>query len=246
MKMKWIACVIGLSVSTAWAAPAPTPVTAPAATQPAAPKVQALATDEDKVSYSIGVDLGKHLKRQGITINPTVFAQGINDGIADGATLLTEQEMKDVLNDFQKKIMAKRVEEMDKQSDANKAVGASFLKDNKAKAGVVTLPSGLQYKIITAGKGAKPGKDDTVTVDYTGHLINGTVFDSTDKAGKPATFKVSQVIPGWTEALQLMPVGSTWELYIPAELAYGSRNVGGMIGPNETLIFNVHLIDAKK
>lgn len=247
MKMKWIACVIGLSVSTGWAAaPAPAAATAPAATMPATTKAPAFANDEDKVSYSIGVDLGKHLKRQGITINPTVFAQGINDGIADGATLLTEQEMKDVLNDFQKKIMAKRVAEMDKQSEANKAVGAAFLKDNKAKAGVVTLPSGLQYKIITAGTGAKPGKEDTVTVEYAGHLINGTVFDSTEKAGKPATFKVSQVIPGWTEALQLMPVGSTWELYIPAELAYGSRNVGGMIGPNETLIFNVHLIEAKK
>ncbi len=248
MKMKWIACVIGLSVSSAWAAPA---AQAPAATTPAATtgamtKAPAFATDEDKVSYSIGVDLGKHLQRQGITINASVFAKGIDDGIKGGATVLTEQEMKDVLNDFQKKIMAKRVAEMDKQAEANKAVGVAFLKDNKAKAGVVTLPSGLQYKIVTAGKGAKPGKDDTVTVEYTGRLINGTVFDSTEKTGKPATFKVSQVIPGWTEALQLMPVGSTWELYIPAELAYGSRNVGGMIGPNETLVFNVHLIDAKK
>lgn len=231
MKMKWIACVIGLSVSSAWAADTAAP---------------ALKTDEDKVSYSIGVDLGKHLKRQGITINPDFFAKGIEDGLQGNTTLLNDEEMKTVLTDFQKKMMAKRVAEMDKQAETNKAAGTAFLKENKAKAGVVTLPSGLQYKIITEGKGAKPGKEDTVTVEYTGRLINGTVFDSTEKSGKPATFKVSQVIPGWTEALQLMPAGSTWELYIPAELAYGSRNVGGMIGPNETLIFNVHLIDAKK
>ena len=104
----------------------------------------------------------------------------------------------------------------------------------------------MQYKIITPGKGAKPAKEDEVTVEYTGKLIDGTVFDSTDKAGKPATFKVTQVIPGWTEALQLMPAGSTWEIYVPANLAYGARNVGGPIGPNETLIFNVHLISVKK
>ena|SRR3990167_4215633 len=231
MKMKWIAGVVSLMVSTAWAAETSTSV---------------LSTDEDKVSYSIGTDLGKHLKQQGIAINPGFFVKGVEDGIAGGPKLLSEQDMKDVLNDFQKKMMAKRVAEMDKQASENKVAGDAFLAANKAKQGVVSLPSGLQYKIITASTGVKPGKDDTVTVDYTGHLINGTVFDSTEKAGKPATFKVSQVIPGWTEALQLMPVGSTWELYIPASLAYGARNVGGSIGPNETLIFNVHLIEAKK
>ncbi len=230
MKMKWIAYIVSLTVSTAWAADTTSPLT----------------TDEDKISYSIGVDLGKHLQRQGISINPAAFEKGINDGIKGGPFLLSEEESKNVLNEFQKQLMAKRVAEMDKKGEANKAAGDAFLKANKAKAGVVTLPSGLQYKILTDAKGAKPSKDDTVTVEYTGRLINGTVFDSTEKAGKPATFKVSQVIPGWTEALQLMPVGSTWELYIPANLAYGARNVGDMIGPNETLIFNVHLIDTKK
>ena len=122
----------------------------------------------------------------------------------------------------------------------------TFLKENKSKPGVVSLPSGLQYKIVTAGTGVKPTKEDTVTVEYTGRLLNGDVFDSTEKAGKPVSFKLTQVIPGWTEALQLMPAGSTWEVYIPSKLAYGSRNVGGAIGPNETLIFNVHLIDVKK
>ena len=154
--------------------------------------------------------------------------------------------MKDTLSKFQKDLMAKHAAQFDKQASENKAKGDAFLLANKAKAGVATLASGLQYKIITPGNGAKPAKEDEVTVEYTGKLIDGTVFDSTDKAGKPATFKVSQVIPGWTEALQLMPAGSTWEIYVPANLAYGARNVGGPIGPNETLIFNVHLISVKK
>ncbi len=225
--------VVSLMASAAWSADSSAP---------------ALTTDEDKVSYSIGTDLGKHLQRQGISINSAVFTRGIEDGMKGGPLLLTDEEMKNVLNDFQKKMMAKRAEEMGKQAQENKVKGDAFLASNKTKPGVVTLPSGLQYKIITAGKGAKPTKDDTVTVDYTGKLINGTVFDSSEKMGKPATFKVTQVIPGWTEALQLMPVGSTWELVIPANLAYGERSVGGAIGPNETLIFNVHLIsvEAKK
>jgi FKBP-type peptidyl-prolyl cis-trans isomerase FklB len=120
------------------------------------------------------------------------------------------------------------------------------MSQNKAKEGIVSLPSGLQYKIIQTGTGAKPAKDDTVTVEYTGKLIDGQVFDSTEKTGKPATFKVSQVIPGWTEALQLMPAGSIWDVYVPAGLAYGPRSVGGPIGPNETLIFKIHLISVKK
>jgi FKBP-type peptidyl-prolyl cis-trans isomerase FklB len=163
-----------------------------------------------------------------------------------GTLLLTEQQMKDVLNKFQKDLMAKRTAEFNKKSEENKTKGDAFLIQNKAKSGVVTLADGLQYKIITTGKGAKPTKEDTVTVEYKGQLINGEVFDSTEKSGKPATFKLSQVIPGWTEALQLMTAGSTWEIYVPANLAYGSRSVGGPIGPNETLIFNIHLISVKK
>ncbi len=208
--------------------------------------VPALSTDLDKLSYSVGIDLGKNLKRQGIEINPVVMAKGIEDGMSGGKLLLTEQQMKDTLSKFQKDLMAKHAAQFDKQASANKAKGEEFLSQNKAKPGVVTLASGLQYKIITQGKGTKPAKEDEVTVEYTGKLIDGTVFDSTSKSGKPATFKVSQVIPGWTEALQLMPAGSTWEVYVPANLAYGTRNVGGPIGPNETLVFNVHLISVKK
>lgn len=206
----------------------------------------ALATDMDKLSYSIGSDLGKNFKRQGIEVNAVTMAKGIQDGMSGGTLLMTEQQMKDTLTKFQKDLMAKRTAEFNKKSTENKSKGEKFLKENKAKPGVVTLADGLQYKIITAGKGDKPTKEDTVTVEYKGRLISGEVFDSTEKTGKPATFKLSQVIPGWTEALQLMPAGSTWEVYVPAALAYGSRNVGGPIGPDETLIFNIHLISIKK
>ncbi len=229
MKMKLVAAAMTLAMSTAIAA-TDTP----------------LNTDVDKLSYSIGSDLGKNFKRQGIDVNPTVMAKGIQDGMGDAPLLLTEQQMKDVLTKFQKELMAKRTADFNKKAEDNKAKGEAFLSQNKAKKGVVSLPDGLQYKIITAGKGAKPAKDDTVTVEYTGKLIGGEVFDSTEKSGKPASFKLSQVIPGWTEALQLMPAGSTWEIYVPANLAYGSRSVGGPIGPNETLIFNIHLISVKK
>jgi len=212
----------------------------------AASDVSVLKTNADKLSYSIGSDLGKNFKRQSIEINPAIMAKGITDAMGNDKSLMTDEQMKEVLAQFQKDVMAKRNAEFSKKSTENKAIGDKFLSENKAKSGVVALPSGLQYKIIKNGSGAKPSKEDMVTVEYTGHLINGEVFDSTAKTGKPASFKLSQVIPGWTEALQLMPAGSTWEIYVPATLAYGDRNVGGPIGPNETLIFNIHLISVKK
>ncbi len=231
MKMnRVVALTMGFAMSTTFAATNAVP----------------LSSTVDKISYSIGVDLGKNIKNQGIEMSPAVLAQGIQDGMNGAALRLTEQEMKDVLSTFQKELMAKRTAQFDKSSLDNKTKGETFLAENKLKAGVVTLPSGLQYKILTAGTGAKPAKDSSVTVDYTGKLINGTVFDSSEKAGKPATFKLSQVIAGWTEALSLMPVGSTWELYVPANLAYGERSMGGVIGPNETLVFNVHLLSINK
>ena len=230
MKMKLVVVAMSLVMSTTFAAT----------------DVQAPKTEMDKLSYSIGTDLGKNFKKQGIEINPGMMAKGIQDGMTGGTLLLTEQQMKDVLNQFQKELMAKRTTEFNKKSEENKAKGDAFLSQNKSKPGVVTLADGLQYKIIQSASGAKPTKEDTVTVEYTGKMINGEVFDSTEKTGKPATFKLSQVIPGWTEALQLMPAGSTWEIYVPANLAYGSRSVGGPIGPNETLIFNIHLISVKK
>lgn len=205
-----------------------------------------LSSDVDKLSYSIGADLGRNFSKQGIEVNPMVMQQGIQDGLKGSQLLLTDDQMKDVLNKFQRDLMAKRQADFNKVAEENKAQGEKFLSENKGKAGIVALPSGLQYKVIQQGKGPKPSKDDTVTVEYTGKLINGQVFDSSEKAGKPATFKVSQVIPGWTEALQLMNSGSTWEVYIPSALAYGPRSVGGPIGPNETLIFQIHLVSVAK
>lgn len=230
MKMKLVAAaVMGLAMSSSFAADA-----------------TSLNTDIQKLSYSIGVDLGKNIKKQGIDIDVPAMAKGIEDAMSGAQLQMTDEQMKSTLMQFQKDLMAKRTAQFEKKAEDNKKAGEDFLNANKLKEGVVALASGLQYKIITPGTGPKPTKTDTVTVEYTGHLINGEVFDSTDKTGKPATFQVTQVIPGWTEALQLMPVGSTWELYIPSNLAYGSRNVGGMIGPNETLIFTVHLISIDK
>jgi len=228
MKIKLVAVALGLVMSTSINA------------------ADALKSDLDKLSYSIGTDLGKNFKSQGIEVNPTVLADGIKDGMSGANLKLTDDQMKDVLTKFQKDLMEKRTAEFNKKAEENKVKGEAFLAKNKSKEGVVTLPSGLQYKIVKNGTGAKPSKDDNVTVEYKGTLMSGEVFDSTEKTGKPATFKLSQVIPGWTEALQLMPVGSTWEIYVPSNLAYGQRSVGGPIGPNETLIFNIHLISAKK
>ncbi len=230
MKIKLLAAAaMGVAFSTAMAASNSTPLT----------------NEIDKLSYSIGADLGKNFKQQGIDINPDAMAKGMQDGMS-GKLQMTDEQMKEVLTNFQKNLMAKRTEAHQKKAMENKAKGENFLKENKAREGIVTLPSGLQYKVLEKGTGAKPSKDDSVTVEYTGRLIDGKVFDSTEKTGKPATFKVSQVIPGWTEALQLMPAGSTWEIFVPANLAYGERSVGGPIGPNETLIFKIHLISVDK
>lgn len=212
----------------------------------AAASTTQLSTETDKLSYTIGVDLGKNLKKQDIAINAEAMTKGLQDGLANGPYTLTEPQMKEVLVAFQKRLLEKQTEAFNKRAQENKVNGETFLAENKSKPGIVTLPSGLQYKIIQKGDGAKPKATDTVTVEYTGRLINGTIFDSTSKSGKPATFQVSQVIPGWTEILQLMPAGSTWEVYIPANMAYGTRSVGGPIGPNETLIFNIHLLSVNK
>jgi FKBP-type peptidyl-prolyl cis-trans isomerase FklB len=231
MKMKLVAiAAMGLAMSTAMAAN----------------DAVTLNSDMDKLSYSIGADLGKNFKKQNIEISPDAMAKGLKDGMSGSNLMLTEEQMKESMNKFQKDLMAKRDAEFNKIAESNKTKSEAFLNQNKTKEGVVVLPSGLQYKIVQAGTGAKPGKEDTVTVDYTGTLVDGQVFDSSEKTGKPATFKVSQVIPGWTEILQLMPAGSTWEVFVPASLAYGSRSAGGPIGPNQALVFKIHLIDVKK
>lgn len=205
-----------------------------------------LSSDKDKLSYTIGADIGSNFRAQGIAVNPQVFLNGLEDGLNGKQLQMTEKEMQEVLKRFQSDMMAKKMSEFKEMSAKNKKEGEEFLAANKKKPGVVTLPDGLQYKVLKTGTGSKPGKDDSVTVEYAGRLINGQVFDSTEKSGKPITFKVTQVIPGWTEALQLMNAGSEWEVYIPSALAYGEKGVGGPIGPNETLIFKIKLISVTK
>ena len=194
-----------------------------------------LKTDKDKASYAIGMSFGTSLREQSIEVEPNILMRGMKDALADSKTLLTEDEMKAVITRVKADARKKQEEKMAKE-------GQAFLDANKTKDGVVPLPSGLQYKILQAGTGPKPTTTDSVVCNYRGTLINGKEFDSSYKRGQPATFPVSGVIKGWTEALQLMPVGSKWQLFVPSELAYGGRGAGGDIGPNATLIFEVELI----
>jgi FKBP-type peptidyl-prolyl cis-trans isomerase FklB len=198
-----------------------------------------LKTDQDKVSYSMGVDMGRNLQKQGIEVNPDVLLNGIKDGMAGGAAVkMTDEEMQATMHAFIQNVMQKK-------SDDNKKKGDQFLAENKKKDGWQSTTSGLQYKVITTGTGAKPAATDTVVVNYRGTLIDGTEFDSTYKRNEPAEFPVNQVIPGWTEALQLMPVGSKWDLVIPSNLAYGENGPPG-IGANSVLQFEVELLNIKK
>tara|TARA_B100000989_G_scaffold295871_1_gene277824 strand:- start:4436 stop:5152 length:717 start_codon:yes stop_codon:yes gene_type:complete len=205
-----------------------------------------LKTQQDKISYTIGVDMGENLKAQSLDINADLLARGIKDGMSGENMLMTKDEMQNTLVKFQKEFIAQQAKKIQEEGAKNQKAGEKFLADNKKKPGVKTLPSGLQYKVLTPGNGQVPTDDDSVTVEYEGKTLDGTVFDSTYTRGKPATFKVSQMIPGWQEALQSMKSGSTWMVYIPPKLAYGARGLGGPIGPNETLIFKVHLISVAK
>ena len=199
-----------------------------------------LKDQKDKVSYSIGLQIGFNLSRQKVDISPEVLASGIKDALA-GKPQLNPDQIKEVMATFEKDMEQKQKQAGDK----NKAEGAKFLEENKKKEGVKTTASGLQYKVVKDGSGAQPKATDTVTVNYRGTLINGTEFDSSYKRGQPATFPVNGVIKGWTEALQLMKVGSKYQLWIPSNLAYGERSVNPELGPNATLIFEVELMDAK-
>lgn len=201
-----------------------------------------LTTHKDSVSYSIGLDIGKNFKRQNIDIDHKILSQAIGDILSGTQPALTEEQAQQVMTTFQQEMMAKREEENKIKGEKNKTDGATFLEENKKKPGVITLPSGLQYEVITMGSGAKPKETQTVTVNYRGTLLDGTEFDSSIKRGQPATFPVNGVIKGWTEALQLMPMGSKWKLFIPADLAYGEQGAGGVIPPNATLIFEVELV----
>ena len=206
---------------------------------------QGLTTEKEKLSYSMGFATGAQMKRQSIEIDAAAFAKGVSDAVAGSQPLLTEQEIQEALMKFQKDLAAKQAERTKELGEKNKKEGEAFLAENAKKEGVKTLPSGLQYKVISEGKGKKPKDTDTITANYRGALIDGTEFDSSYKRGQPATFSVKGVIKGWTEALQLMSEGSKWMLFIPSSLAYGERGAGAQIGPNATLIFEVELISIK-
>jgi FKBP-type peptidyl-prolyl cis-trans isomerase FklB len=204
-----------------------------------------LKTDKDKFSYALGMNFGKNFRQQGLELDPAVFAKAFAQSFSGGQTAITDQEMQAVLTAAAQEIRKKQAALQEEKGAAAQKEGEAFLAANKTKEGVVALPSGLQYKILKAGTGEKPTLDDTVACNYKGTLINGTEFDASEKHGGPATFPVKGVIAGWTEALQLMPVGSKWQLFVPSNLAYGPQGPGD-IGPNATLIFEVELVSIQK
>ena len=201
-----------------------------------------LKTQQDKSSYALGMNLGRNLRKQSVVVEPDVVVRGLKDALAGGKTLLTDDEAQAAVVALQNDVRARQQEKMQQLGEKNKKDGDAFLAANAGKEGVVTLPSGLQYKILTPGTGPKPAAADSVVCNYRGTLIDGTEFDSSYKHGQPLTFQVGKVIKGWTEALQLMPVGSKWQLFIPPQLGYGERGAGADIGPNATLIFEVELL----
>jgi len=203
--------------------------------------VKKLETDEQKTSYSFGLVFGKQLQADMPDIQVNEFLQGIRDGYTDGEALLTEEQAHQVLMDYQAAQREQFMKEREQLAAENQKAGEEFLKKNLKNKGVKQTDSGLQYKVITEGKGKRPTADDSVTVHYTGKLIDGTVFDSSVERGEPLTFPLKGVIPGWTEGLQLMKEGSKWELYIPSELAYGKAG-NPVIEPNQTLVFEVELL----
>src|SRR5271155_5153466 len=216
----------------------------------AAPLV--LKTDKDKESYAIGLNIGKSIHRDGVDVDPNILLRGMKDALSDGKPALTDDEAKAVMTSLQTRLRKQQAEKAQvaaeaakKVGEANKVTGDAFLAENKTKDGVVTLPSGLQYKILTEGTGPKPTATDTVVCNYKGTLLDNTEFDSSYKRNQPLTIPVGGVIKGWTEALQLMPVGSKWQLFIPSDLAYGPT-AKGPIPPNSTLIFEVELLSIQE
>lgn len=194
----------------------------------------------EKVSYALGLSIGNNFQNSGIKdLNVEDFVKGLTDVLNDVKPAISYDEAKQVINDYFLKLQKEKLE-------INKKAGEEFLQINRGRAGVVELPSGLQYQVLKMGDGPKPAATDKVKCHYHGTLINGMVFDSSVERGKPAVFGVNQVIPGWVEALQLMPVGSKWRLFIPSNLAYGEHGAGEMIEPNSTLIFDVELLDIVK
>jgi len=205
----------------------------------------ALKTLKEKVSYCIGLNMGKSMKQEQVDIDLDILFRGLKDALSDAKPALTDAEITEALATFQKEMTTKQADRLKDAADKNKKEGDAFLAENGKKEGVKTLPSGLQYKVIKAGTGKTPKATDTVVTHYRGTLLDGTEFDSSIKRAEPATFVVNEVIPGWTEALQLMKVGDKWQLFLPTALGYGDRGAGRAIGPNATLVFEVELLEIK-
>jgi FKBP-type peptidyl-prolyl cis-trans isomerase FklB len=249
-----LAAVGMILLATAWSqqsaptntqqTPAKTQSSSPATTQSstAANTSSALPTQRDKISYALGMNMGVNLHRQSVDVDPAILEQGLKDGMTGSKPLMSEDEARAVLTQLQEDMRKQQAAKAQQMGATNKTEGDAFLAANKTKEGVVALPSGLQYKILKQGTGPKPSATDTVACNYRGTLINGKEFDSSYGRGEPTTFPVNGVIKGWTEALQLMPVGSKWQLFIPPDLAYADRGAGPDIGPNSTLIFEVELV----
>lgn len=213
--------------------------------KPAEPQMK-LDTVLSKVSYGIGLNIATNFKDQNIDIDQVAFQQGLQDGFTGAEAKLDQKAIMEAMQTFQKEQMEKQLAEREASAKANKVESDAYLTENAKKDGVKTTESGLQYKVITAGSGDKPTPEDTVTVHYKGTLVNGEEFDSSYSRGEPATFKVTNVIPGWTEALQMMSPGAKYEIAIPANLAYGEAGAGAKIGPDQALLFEVELIEIVK
>jgi FKBP-type peptidyl-prolyl cis-trans isomerase FklB len=198
----------------------------------------------DKLSYTMGVKLGENLKQQGVNLNPTMLAAGLKDALQNKTLALSNEQMNATIAEFQKSFMAQKQQQMSDIARQNAQEGEAFLQANAKRPGVKVLANGLQYKIISAGAGAAPTLKDQIVVNYTGSFINNTVFDSTAQRG-PATLALAQVIPAWQQILPMMQPGAVWEVYVPANLAYGAQGAGP-IGPNKTLIFKIQLVSVKK
>ena len=229
MKLKWMA-MLGVLLFTA---------------QVNAAETQGLKTYEEKVSYGLGVDMARNLKRMGIAFDADILMRGFKDEVSGGRLLMTERELQEIMSTHHGELARKREQAMKLVAEENKRMGEDFLAENRTKEGVVTLPSGLQYKILRAGSGRKPTDADTIECHYRATLVNEVEFDSSHRTGQPATFKVKGLIPGWAEAVKLMPLGSKWQLFIPPELAYGERGGIRNIGPNTTIILELELLDIK-
>lgn len=202
--------------------------------------------EKEKMSYAVGMGMGKNLERQGIEVDPQWLLKGLEDVLGKGKARLSEAEFQKTMRGLTTRLREKQRNRKSQLGKTNEKEGAAFLARNSKKKGVVTLSSGLQYQVLRKGKGKKPGPKNQVVTNYRGTLLDGTEFDSSYKRGKPATFPVTGVIAGWTEALQLMSVGSKWKLFIPSNLAYGGRGSGRMIGPHATLIFEIELLQVKE